>query len=613
MSTVICNRIGLVWVLLFVAGHAFLSASADSVARQGTNLPPITVTARPATTLCYGGQSDNVALTISAEPGVLLNSQGGPAGQSDISIRGSSFSGAGLTVGGITLRNPQTEHFHAELPFPSGILTAPRVLTGLRQTTSADGHLVGTLSLDFLPISGNRRLGAGIGESGGQSQSLSWGQPLATNGNCGSRMAASVFGGRTIANAVDYADNDLDRWLAGVHVQAVSEKSQTDIAFGKQVKDFGARGYYGVTNALFAEEEISDMLVLAGSRWGEPGMSHVRLSAAWREITDDYRLFLTPPPIYANHHRTRIISAFSDGRQLIGDGIELAWRVGGEEERLTSTNLGDQKRKRGVLLLLPSFTIRHLRVTAGARAEAFTGDSPAILPQGGLDIDVTENSSLYCSYVETVRQPSFTELNYDSPGSLGNEGLERQTARNIEAGWRGRILDSMRCRLALFQRRSRNTVDWIRELPTSTRWVATDLGEVDTRGAELLAECSPGDSLVVTVAFTWLDKDCDSNYYAGRYVLDYANWFAKLSAAWQPCSACRIIGTQTLRRQEDNPVRTSDDFGTDGSVGLYFTAPFVDNMEAYVSIRNIWDDDFQSLAGQPTGGRRTSAGIVVEW
>ncbi|MFA7368908.1 MAG: hypothetical protein WC334_04615, partial [Kiritimatiellales bacterium] len=67
-----------------------------------TNIPPIVVTAAAQT-------AGNAAIheVLRAEPGVVLNSQGGS--QNDLSVRGSSFSGAGLSLGGMTLRNPQTE------------------------------------------------------------------------------------------------------------------------------------------------------------------------------------------------------------------------------------------------------------------------------------------------------------------------------------------------------------------------------------------------------------------------------------------------------------------------------------------------------------------------
>ena len=67
--------------------------------------------------------------------------------------------------------------------------------------------------------------------------------------------------------------------------------------------------------------------------------------------------------------------------------------------------------------------------TAGARAEVFSDDSPAWLPQAGAEVRLGERDTAYASYTETVRQPSYTELNYESPGSLGN--LCAATARFV--------------------------------------------------------------------------------------------------------------------------------------------------------------------------------------
>jgi len=118
-----------------------------------TNIPTITVTAAAETP-----ESAAIHEVLRTTPGVVLNSQGGS--QNDLSVRGSSFSGAGLSLGGLTLRNPQTEHFNAELPLPAGMLSRPSVRTGLN---NQGGHLVGTVNFDLLPMSGKKQVEAGFG------------------------------------------------------------------------------------------------------------------------------------------------------------------------------------------------------------------------------------------------------------------------------------------------------------------------------------------------------------------------------------------------------------------------------------------------------------------
>jgi hypothetical protein len=102
---------------------------------------------------------DSFAAALGDVPGVRVNSQGGSGVQSDMSIRGSSFSGAGLSVGGLALANPQTEHFNAELPLPSMLFSPPRVLAGLDEALGSSGHLVGSVDLEFRPLAEYGQIG----------------------------------------------------------------------------------------------------------------------------------------------------------------------------------------------------------------------------------------------------------------------------------------------------------------------------------------------------------------------------------------------------------------------------------------------------------------------
>ena len=82
-------------------------------------------------------------------PGLVLTSQGVPDSQSDISIKGSAFSGAGIMVGGLFLGNAQTEHFNSELPVDPALLGRGRVVSGLDQSLAGDGYLVGAIAFDL--------------------------------------------------------------------------------------------------------------------------------------------------------------------------------------------------------------------------------------------------------------------------------------------------------------------------------------------------------------------------------------------------------------------------------------------------------------------------------
>ncbi len=88
------------------------SLTLAAVSAQSASLSNAVVEVR-AQRLMMPGRSDSVAAAFERDPRVTLNRQGGTDVQADISIRGRSFSEAGLLVEGMALHHPQTEHFHA--------------------------------------------------------------------------------------------------------------------------------------------------------------------------------------------------------------------------------------------------------------------------------------------------------------------------------------------------------------------------------------------------------------------------------------------------------------------------------------------------------------------
>ncbi len=583
----------------FFTWTAMLLTASVLNAEEFSSTAPIVVTASAQT-------AGHAAIheVLRAEPGVVLLSQGGS--QNDLSIRGSTFSGAGLALGGLTLRNPQTEHFNAELPLPAAMLSRPSVLTGL---ANPGGHLTGTVGFDLLPVSGKKQLEAGFGSDHRDWQSALV-QHLLTE-----QLGLGLFAGRESARGVDYKDNDYTRDYAGGHLQFRQDDTQVDLLIARQEKEFGARGYYGVTDALPADEKTEDTLVYLAARKGDLNHDYLRAGASWHEFRDDYRL---PTLAYRNQHRSRISSAFFDGRTLEINGWALGWRTDVEEERIASSGtggLGHHHRTRGGISLLPQWRGDRLKLTAGMRSEFFTGESPYYLPQTGAEYLLSDHLTAFASYTEAVRLPSYTELNYNSPASLGNTGLQPQTEQQTELGLKGLPSEFMDWKVAVFHRRSKNTVDWMRAAP-GAQWRATDIGTLNLYGTEMMLGWYPAENIEMQLAYTWLYKNreaSDYGQYASRYALDYPEHLAQLSLLWRPIQPLEIGTVQALRRQTSNKVRDDGRFGADSSLVVRFTPPQARYATLSLLLNNAWDDDFQAFPGQRPPERFIGLSLALNW
>jgi len=582
---------------IFIATAALFTAGILYAEEFSTNIPPIVVTAAAQT-------AENAAIheVLRAEPGVVLNSQGGS--QNDLSIRGSSFSGAGLSLGGMTLRNPQTEHFNAELPVPAAMLSRPSIRTGL---DNQGGHLTGTVNFDMLPISGKKQIETGFGSDHRDWQSLLV-QHMLTR-----EIGLGVFGGRESAEGVDYKDNDYDRDYAGGHMQYRKDDTQVDFLAAHQDKKFGARGYYGVPDTRDASENTEDSLAYLAARKGDLKDDYLRGGVSWHGFNDDYYI---PSYPYENHTRSQTISTFFDGRTMEVNGWALGWRADADEERMDSTKMGDHQRARGGISLLPQWQGDRLKVTAGGRTDFLDGELPYYLPQAGAEYLLSDNLTAFASYAETVRQPSYTELYYLSPASSGNAGLQPQTEKQTELGFKGIPSEFMDWKVDAFYRRSHNTIDWMTTAATPYNWKATDIGNLDIYGAEGQLGWYPAKNVEMHVAYTCCYKDqtaADSGKYASRYALDYPEHLVQASLLWRPVKPVELGTVQALRWQTDNNVRRNGDFGADSSFVIRFTPPKADYATLSFLLNNAWDDEFQTFPGQRPPERFAGVSLTLTW
>ncbi|MFU8780041.1 MAG: TonB-dependent receptor domain-containing protein [Kiritimatiellia bacterium] len=569
------------------------------------------VEASPLEGIAQASGAGSVADVLLQVPEVDLQLQGVAGGQSDISIRGSSFSGAGIALNGLGLPNAQTEHFHAELPFAVEWFGVPRVRTGFNQASASSGFLVGTLDFGILPVATRRVVSGGISE-----YDSFWGQVLVQQQVKVGDHAVGVggFGGAVDLNRVDLPDNDVRIRRAGAQLQVRnSQGDQTDVLFGRQEKTFGVRGYYGVNPSWAGEEELGDTMFYAGTSRRRPG-GDVRASVYYREFTDDYRLFWSLPGMFENNHRTHVAGGMIDGRWYGSNAYWLDWRVTASEDRIRSSALGLFNRQQMSLGGIPGVRLGAWQYQAGVRFEVFEDEDHAFLPQAAVTYHTPSGVAIQASYSESVRQPSYTELNYASPASLGNAGLENQKAATSELQVCGAVPVGIEWKAGIFYRTSLETVDWIRREAASVRWEADNIGTVKAAGVEARARWVHTSGSSVGAYYLGMDQSDDSHVYASRYARDYSEHLVRVSARAALGSRVTLGYNQTLRQQASNPLREGGRKQYEGSVRAAWMLRKYPEILLLASVDNVWDDDYQVFPGQDTAaGRRFSTGMRVEW
>jgi outer membrane receptor protein involved in Fe transport len=523
---------------------------------------------------------------------VLVNSQGWA--QRDLSIRGSSYTGAGLSINGLNLKQPYSAHFNTELPFLNPLFSAPESRTGL---DNVSGHLVGTTAYETAPQPTQLQADTRIGTKEHYQATLS-GQAAGVGG----------FLDWEKARRIDHHANDLDRYAGGAHLQLLKNDWKIDALGGYQRKDFGAQGYYGLPSTIYAKDRLEDAMVFLGASRGDLEDSYFRASGAIRQLDDKYRI---PTEGFESDVRSRFGALVLEGRTMEIQNIALNLRGDLEYEEVDG-DIGDHDRTRGSVLILPQVTFERFRITGGLNSVFQTSESAEWLPQAGVDWFISDNSTLYTTYSETVQQPDFQTLHYIDPYRIGNSDLDLQQAKNSELGIRQFVSASLDWRAAAFYRRIEHASDWVKNTAADTAWSATDLGDLDVGGIETEINFYPSAELELNAFYQWVKKD-DYNFYAGLYELDYPEHLVRFSGHWDFTTDLSLFATQTLRWQKDNNYRRHNDFGADASLGLHWFPRFAHNTRLSFLVDNLWGADFQEIAGLKPPKRSFSSGITIVW
>jgi outer membrane receptor protein involved in Fe transport len=505
---------------------------------------------------------------------VLVNSQG--LAQHDLSVRGSSYTGAGISLNGLNLKVPYSAHFNSDLPLLGNLLSAPSMQTGL---ANASGQLIGTANYTLQPQERVTQYSAAIGTR--------------------EHYQATAFGGGENASGfidwekaldVDHDANDSERFTGGFTLRLLKEDWQFDFVAASQSKDFGAQGYYGI--AQDTEQSTYDRLLFFGATKGELDGAYVRASAAYREFDSE---FLIPSTLYESDVLSRFGAVAVEGRTLEVQNIALNLRGDLEHERV-SDDL-DAGRTRGSVLVMPEARFERVTLKAGLNSVFQTSESAEWLPQAGVDWFATDNATVYAAYSETVQQPDFQTLE-------SNPLLQMQKSQNTELGFRQFLSASLDWRVAGFYRRLEGASDWI-------GGAATDLGDLNISGIDSTISFYPSENLALEAYYQWVHKDNDLS--GGLYETDYPEQMLSLSAYWKFLDEFAVHFAQTLRLQTDNPARTGRDFGADASLGLHWFPRFANNVRLSFLVDNLWGSDFEAIPGLEPEPTTASAGIAVAW
>ncbi|MEJ2140141.1 MAG: TonB-dependent receptor [Gammaproteobacteria bacterium] len=595
-----------------------------NLAAADAEIAEITVKARRVANTLPAGTFAAPTTVLRFDPQTELQSRGLPEGQADVTVRGGLFENTGFKAAAVTIMDPQTGHYVAELPIDPESLSLPELLTGVDNALAGFNSNIATVryTLPLLRDGGSAILG--VGDSDLKFGSLRWANVFRVSGGAdiGLSISAALSEGD---GTVDDGDHEFQRY--NFHLQRSAERAQSDLILAYQDKFYGWPGAYTGFASLPETDDTQTTLLLANHRH-ETERGWWQVGAFYRRLVDDYDFDRRTQESGAPgsfDHETRVAGLGFEGMNRQG---KLDWNYAGQftaDDLVRSTDLLNSEfttRNYGTLSLVPSLEFyrddgRSITIRFGGTVDVSNRDSDAVSPVLGATMSRSTEAgtrSLTIEYAGTSQLPGYTVLGSGPSGLFGgNSGLGREKAGQLLVAltqdapdWRGSI--------AMFYRQDDNLVDWTfaTESPFARQANAVDL---DVFGIEALYSRA-WDSLDLSVGYTYLDKDSDygtANVDASFYALNFARHRATLAIRYRFGEGIEFSLDNEYRKQEDNPLRTTSGEAFVVSASLTWAPANGSGFGVAVTADNLTDDDYQQFPGTPAVGRQVSISARYRW
>lgn len=533
---------------------------------------------------------------------ISLEQRGAGGAQSDLVMRGGGFAQALVLLNGFRVSDSQSAHHNLDLPIPLEAMNSIQILHGAGSTLYGADALGGVA--DFVtaaPSVSSLRLRSGAGSFNGLESSL---EAALARKTIAARLTASRNSSDGFIADRDYRNQDasLENWIS-------SRLGMADLLFAASDRSFGADQFYGRFDSW---ERTKGWFASARQELGHRTVA----SFGYRRHADEFILERNGPFHYENNHvdgswqaslRQTVSVA---GTSLVLLGLESAGdsiRSLNVTEGVNSFALGIHARNRGAgyfdLDLRPAK--RRWNLTAGVREELFSGgQESAFAPHLAASLRLPHDVKLRASGGYGFRLPTYTDLYYSDPTTVGNAKLEPESAWTGDAGIDWVASSKLWVTVTGFYSRQHDAIDYVRTNST-VPWKAANLRGLRFTGVESSLSWLLARGQKVRVAWTALSGAQDALHgMQSEYVFNYpvnnvhASWTSELSRAVILTNSVQIVERYHWSAY---PVWNASATLPGG------------RFHPYLRLDNLANTGYQEIAGVPMPGRSICGGVSVSF
>ncbi|HTZ56548.1 MAG TPA: TonB-dependent receptor [Acidobacteriaceae bacterium] len=407
---------------------------------------------------------------LRTDSSVDIQQRGGGGIMSDISVRGASFEQTLVLLNGLRYDDAETSHFNLDLPIP--LLTIKRldVLHGEGSTLYGSDAIGGVVDVRTVtPTETALRLKAGAGSFGENEQAAvasvareKWNDVLA-----GDREFSTGF----------MVDRDYRTENGSNELRFRSPAGHSDLLFAGDDRAFGANQFYG---PYVSWERTKGWFAALTQQFN----ANTQAAAAYRRHSDIFLLERDEPDGYKNQHIDDSYEGAIRDHRAVAKNLTLATGLEENTDQIDSTNLGQHGRNRGagyaaVEWLVPA----RGSLSLGGREEIFSGGSAVFSPMLSATRWLSSTTTLHASIGHGFRIPTYLDLYYSDPTTIGNPNLKPESAWNFEGGVSWFPKPAVAATVTAFYSRQHDTIDYTRASQADP-WQATNLSGVRFTGVE---------------------------------------------------------------------------------------------------------------------------------
>jgi len=404
---------------------------------------------------------------------------------------------------------------------------------------------------------------------------------------------------------VQYEKSDGYRYdtdFENVMLSSINSMDLNDVSLhlflGYVKKDFGAFDFYSPGFGIPSHEKTQTEFTSLGAAFSIYGWnfnSHL----SYRHHYDDFIYILTNPSYSHNTHNTNVYTITVSGQRSVSSSMLFEPSVEYNIDNINSTRLGIHQRQFAAFSAIGRwYPASSLSIDAGVRFDAHSDFENQIHPVISAGYYFNQDNKVYVSFGTSFREPSYTDLYYSDPTTIGNPNLKPEKGTSYEAGYQFFPGPNIQASAAFFYRDQKNLIDYV-QFYSGDIYHAENFSNATIKGAEVQGMWrhagDPSFFRSATIGYTFIESELGAaNVFKAQYSLTHPKHQIDGAVTFGiPFEALITFGGSYAHRSN---------FKDQSSFNFIWSRSF-ENFDVNIKIANIFNEPYQEIPGIPLPGR----------